>query len=101
MAVGSDWKLIPGMKLTQLDVSPTDVVWGVNKVNQGFVMANGNGEWERVYGQRYRHVTVGSAGVWVTTLTRQIAYRDGVTSSNPAGTSWRGVEGRKITLFLN
>jgi hypothetical protein len=73
----------------------------VNKVNQGFVMANGDGTWEREYGQRLKHVTVGSAAVWGVNVQKEIFYRDGVTSSNPARTSWRGVESREITLFLN
>ena len=89
-AANPSWSLIPG-KLDQLDVSPTDIIWGVNR-HDHIYMRNGNG-WHRV-GGLLTHVTVGSAGVWGRNVHGNIYYREGVTLSNPAGTSWTQIPGK-------
>lgn len=48
-------------KLTQLDISSDDILWGVNSARQIYIR-NGNG-WTQVGGS-LKHVSVGKAGVW-------------------------------------
>ena len=73
--------------LTQLDISPDDILWGVNSAGNIYIR---NG-WSRVIGGALKHVTVGKAGVWGVNAGRNIYYRNGVTSSNLKGSSWQGI----------
>ena len=84
-----DWSRVSG-RLTQLDISPEDIVWGVNRADNIYIR-NGNG-WSRISGA-LKHVTVGKAGVWGVNGGRNIYYREGVTLSNPSGSSWRHIPG--------
>ena len=87
-----NWSTIGG-KLTQLDVSPANVVWGVNQHHHIYIL-NGNG-WQRVPGG-LTHVTVGSAGVWGVNSGGNIYYREGVTLSSPMGTTWTHIPGNQF-----
>ncbi len=85
-----NWSTIGG-RLTQLDVSPAGIAWGVNKDDHIFVK-NVNG-WHRV-GGTLTHVSVGDAGVWGVNRDGHIYYREGVTLGSPVGTSWTHIPGR-------
>ena len=54
---------------------------------------NGN-NWENVSGS-LKHVSAGESGVWGVNSSNHILYRYGVTPSNPAGTLWKTVPGKK------
>jgi hypothetical protein len=99
-ATNPNWSIIPG-KLTQLDVSPADIVWGVNRHHRIYI-SNGNG-WHNVPGLLV-HVTVGSAGVWGVNSGGNIYYREGVTLSSPSGASWTHIPGnfkfRPLLFYL-
>ena len=87
---------MPG-RLIQVDVSPDDIVWGVNSADYIYIR-NGNG-WSHV-GGALKHVTVGEAGVWGVNRARYIYYRQGVTLSNPKGSGWRNIPGEKLAILV-
>ncbi|XP_028395858.1 uncharacterized protein LOC114519877 [Dendronephthya gigantea] len=87
--VAPRWTLIPNRNLDQLDVNHFGVVWGVNSAHLIF---NGPDTWRSIPGL-LKHVSVGNAGVWGVNSNNHIFYREGVTSSNLAGTSWSHVPG--------
>ncbi|CAB4025803.1 Hypothetical predicted protein, partial [Paramuricea clavata] len=89
-----DWSLVSGA-LTQLDISPDDILWGVNSADNIYIR-NGSG-WSQV-GGALKHVTVGKAGVWGVNAGRNIYYRNGVTLSNPKGSSWTRIPGSLIQI---
>lgn len=88
-----DWDIVSG-KLVQLDISPDDILWGVNSGHYIYIR-NGNG-WSQV-GGLLTHVTVGKAGVWGVNVHKNIYYREGVTRSNPKGSSWTQISGDGYT----
>lgn len=90
-----NWSLQSG-RLKQLDLSPYNILWGVNSNHQIFIR-NGNG-WTWVSG-RLKHVSVGNAGVWGVNKHDNIYYREGVTLSSSFGTSWTQVSGTVQTYF--
>lgn len=61
-------------------------------------MKNGNG-WLHVAGG-LSHVTVGNAGVWGINIHGNIYYREGITLSSLAGTSWTQIPGNDISSLL-
>ena len=71
-----NWSLASG-KLTQVDVSTYDILWGVNRATQNVYIRNGSA-WAQVTGALI-HVTVGKAGVWGVDIHHSIYYREGVT----------------------
>lgn len=84
-------------KLTQLDISSDDILWGVNSARQIYIR-NGNG-WTQVGGS-LKHVSVGKAGVWGVNSHRSIYYREGVTLSNSKGSSWKRIPGKEgLVIF--
>ena len=85
-------------RLTQLDISSDDILWGVNSARQIYIR-NGNG-WTQVGGS-LKHVSVGKAGVWGVNSHRDIYYREGVTLSNPKGFLWKHIPGKEeLTIFI-
>ena len=91
-----DWSLISGA-LVQLDISPDDIVWGINSADNIFI-PNGNGL-SQVEGA-LEHVTVGDSGVWGVNDARMIYYREGVTSSYPKGFSWTHISGEELIIII-
>ena len=89
-----NWSVVSG-RLIQVDVSPDDIVWGVNSAHNIYIR-NGNG-WSQV-GGALKHVTVGEAGVWGVNRYRNIYFRNGVTLSNPKGSSWERISGKLIQI---
>ena len=88
------WSVIPG-RLMQVDVSPADVVWSVNSAHFIFLRVGSQGKWKQI-GGLLKHVSVGEAGVWGVNKHDEIWYREGVSSSNVAGTKWEKVDGEDI-----
>ena len=86
--------MIPG-RLMQVDVSSADVVWGVNSSHFIFLRVGSQGKWKQI-GGLLKHVSVGEAGVWGVNKHDEIWYREGVSSSNVAGTKWKKVDGEDI-----
>jgi hypothetical protein len=76
----------------QVDVSPADVVWGVTSARYIFLRVGSQGKWKHIRGS-LKHVSVGGSGVWGVSKYNTIWYREGVSSSNVAGTGWRKVDG--------
>jgi hypothetical protein len=83
------WARVNG-KLRELDVSPSGNVWGVYRGNSIYTR-HGTG-WEKVTGG-LTHVSVGNAGVWGVNQFGRIYFREGVTTSNMAGTKWTQISG--------
>jgi hypothetical protein len=80
-------------KMVQIDVGPRDVVWGVAQEWLIYVMPNNDGKWQRVHDGRLRHVSYGESGVWGVNIEGKIFYREGVTSTTPAGDDWKELDG--------
>ena len=59
-------------------------------------MLNTRNSWKHI-GGKLKHVSVGSSGVWGVNSGDNIYYRKGVTLSNPAGTQWTHIGGKKKT----
>jgi hypothetical protein len=89
--------MIPG-RLMQVDVSPAEVVWGVNSAHFIYLRVGSQGNWKHIRGL-LKHVSVGEAGVWGVNKYDEIWYREGVSSSNVAGTRWQKLGGEDI-LYL-
>ena len=88
------WKIIGG-QLMELDVSPADIVWGVNSghniyLRQGSV-------WKPISGS-LKHVSVGSSGVWGVNRLDYIYYRNGVSTTNLIGAGWNRTDGKIYLL---
>ena len=92
-----NWSTVPG-RLKQLDVSPANIVWGVNR-HDNIYMLNNRNSWKHI-GGLLKHVSVGSSGVWGVNSGDNIYYRKGVTLSNPAGTQWKHIGGKKKNNFV-
>jgi hypothetical protein len=86
------WSSIDG-KLRQVDISPSNVVWGTNSGH--LIWLRIGTAWIQI-GGRLKHVTAGNAGVWGVNSGDQIFYRERVTPSNLKGTSWTKVAGKKV-----
>lgn len=86
------WVKVTG-KLRQLDVSPSDVVWGVNRLHRIY-LRNEFG-WKNLDGF-LKHVSVGDAGVWGVTRYDHIYFREGITENNLEGTGWSRLDGKYI-----
>ncbi|XP_046861569.1 lectin L6-like [Xenia sp. Carnegie-2017] len=84
-----NWSLLSG-RLKQLDLSPYNILWGVNSGHAIWVR-KGSG-WTRV-GGALKHVSVGNGGVWGVNKHDNIYFREGVTFSSPVGTSWTQISG--------
>jgi hypothetical protein len=82
-----------GGKLRELDVSPSDVVWSVNSGHSIYIRLGTR--WKKVTG-KLKHVSVGNAGVWGVNRFDRIYFREGVTTSNLAGTTWSLISGENI-----
>lgn len=83
--------------MVQLDISPNDIVWGINRADHIFIL-NGNGL--STVGGALEHVTVGDSGVWGVNDARMIYYREGVTSSYPKGWSWTHISGEELIIII-
>ena len=88
-------------KMVQIDVGPEDVVWGVASKGRVFVMPNNDDKWEPVPDGEMKQVTYGKSGVWGVNNAGRIFYRQGVTSKNPAGSSWKMTDGRCIPFRIS
>ena len=86
------WARIGG-KLRELDISPSDVVWGVNSEHSIYIRLGTR--WEKVTGG-LKHVSVGNAGVWGVNRFDHIYFREGITTSNLPGTKWTRISGENI-----
>jgi hypothetical protein len=93
-----EW-ILSDQEMVQIDVGPGDVVWGVAERGYIYIMPNNDGKWKRVWDGLLSHVSYGGSGVWGTNPTGHVYYREGVTTSNPAGIGWRLLDGRHIALF--
>jgi uncharacterized protein (AIM24 family) len=85
------WSEIPG-RLIQVDVSPAEVVWGVNSDHMIFLKDGTTGKWRPIPGL-LKHVSVGNAGVWGVNEKDQIWYRTGVSPGCLRGTGWLHIRG--------
>lgn len=72
----------------------TSSVWAVGRNNDVYLIKNRN--LIQVPGKKMVHVSAGGAGVWGVTSGGRAYFRKGVTSSNPAGTAWLRVSGRRF-----
>ncbi|XP_063689674.1 lectin L6-like [Bolinopsis microptera] len=90
--LGDDkWQQIPG-KLTNVDVSNKDRVWGVDRGRNIFRRTGGS--WQRI-GGNLKQISVGESGVWGVTLANDIYYRVGTYGdADTAGTIWIQVPGK-------
>lgn len=78
----------------------TPVVWGCNSNDEIFVRPGGHGgKWQQTDG-RLRYLAVGHNGsaLWGCNSNDDIYVRIGITSANPAGTSWQQVDGKLRTV---
>ena len=85
--------------LKQVDVGQDDEAWGVNSAGQIFfrVPKGFNIRWRTITG-KLAHVSAGTSGVWGVDRQGKIWYRNGVSSSNLAGTGWQNIQtGKNIT----
>ena len=69
------WKNIKG-KLTNLDVSEKNHVWGVNTKAKGAIFRWTGKAWEAVKGAAIQ-IAVGDSGVWCVNAANNIYYRTG------------------------
>ncbi len=90
------WAKVSG-QLKQLDISPSDVVWGVNSLYDTWLRVGTT--WKRVTGD-LKHVSVGNAGVWGVNQWDYVYFREDVTPRNLDGTSWTRVVGENILLIF-
>ena len=87
------------MKLTQLDISPLDSIWGVDNLGLIYVFYE-NGIKLKQVGGSLKHVSAGGSGVWGVNQKDKVYYRGGITLDNLAGTSWTEVPGKNCILLV-
>ena len=92
LALAPSWQRVAG-KLSQLDVSSSDILWGVNSIFDIY-RRNGN-SWTKIDGNlESKHVSVGNAGVWAVNRNDHIYFREGITDNNLDGTAWAQIDGK-------
>ena len=77
---------MPG-NFKQLDVGPRGSVWGVNNYDNIYILKGGSG---RKVSGALKHVSSGESGVWGVNSANKIYFRNGVTPTNPTGSSCLG-----------
>ena len=85
-----NWKVIPG-SLVEIKAGSKDVVWGRDGQNKVYAMVNG--QFEYVADERmFISISVWSFEVWAVDSKGNVLYREGVTASQPKGTTWSAIE---------
>ena len=71
----------------------TSTVWAVGTNNDVYFV---EGRKLTLVPRKMVHVSAGEAGVWGVASNGRAYFREGVTSSNPVGTNWLRVSGRRF-----
>ena len=94
LALAPSWQRVSG-KLSQLDVSSSDILWGVNSIFDTY--RRNRNSWTKIDGNlESKHVSVGNAGVWAVDQNDDIYFREGVTNNNLDGTTWAQINGKDV-----
>ena len=79
--------------MRSIDTGMTSSVWAVSKNMEVYYV---EGRKLTLVPQKMVHVSAGEAGVWGVASNGKAYFRKGVTSSNPIGTEWVKVSGRRF-----
>ena len=81
------WKRGRGYGVVTVDIA-FNIAWCTTSDQNIFINVNGrDGTWVNVLGG-LSQISIGESGVWSVYTNGNIYYREGITASNPSGTSW-------------
>jgi tectonin beta-propeller repeat-containing protein 1 len=81
--------------LAEIKAASKDVAWGRDGENRVYAMVNGKFEYVPD-ALKIISMSVGDSGVWAVDSKGNVVYREGITASEPMGTSWSVID--KIPL---
>jgi hypothetical protein len=89
-----NWKVIPG-SLAEIKAGAKDVAWGRDGQDRVYAIVNGKFEYV-ADARKIMSISVGGSEVWAVDSKGNVLYREGITASEPKGTSWSVID--KIPL---
>ncbi|CAB4023040.1 Neurogenic locus notch 1 [Paramuricea clavata] len=89
-----NWKVIPG-SLAEIKAGAKDVAWGRDGQDRVYAIVNGKFEYV-ADARKIISISVGGSEVWAVDSKGNVLYREGITASEPKGTSWSVID--KIPL---